>query len=45
MPVVFGVLSTVLGFMPVYWIGAVVLGCGGWLMAGEARRKSVNRDP
>jgi MFS family permease len=44
MPVVFGFLSALLGFTPVYWIGALVLGCGGWLMAHDARRKSVNRD-
>ncbi len=44
MPVVFGFLSTILGFMPVYWIGALVLGCGGWLMAFDARRRTVNRE-
>ncbi len=40
MPVVFGFLSTILGFMPVYWIGALVLGCGGWLMASEASQQA-----
>ena len=30
--------------MPVYWLGALVLVCGGWLMASDARRKSVNRE-
>ncbi len=44
MPMVYGFLSAALGFTPVYWIGALVLVCGGWLMAGDARRKSVNRD-
>jgi MFS family permease len=44
MPVVFGFLSTVLGFLPVYWIGALALACGGWLMHGDARRKSGNRE-
>jgi len=29
--------------MPVYWIGALVLACGGWLMASEARRKPVTK--
>jgi len=24
--------------MLVYWIGALVLDCGGWLMASDARR-------
>lgn len=41
MPVVFGFLSTMLGFTPVYWIGALVMGCGGWLMLGDAREKPV----
>jgi len=35
---VYGFLSAALGFMPVYWIGALVLVCGGWLMASDARR-------
>jgi hypothetical protein len=29
--------------MSVYWIGALVLACGGWLMASEARRKPVTK--
>jgi MFS family permease len=41
MPVFFGFLSTALGFMPVYWIGALVLAGGGWLMHSEARKKPV----
>jgi len=30
--------------MVVYGIGALVLACGGWLMASDARRNSVNRE-
>jgi len=41
MPVFFGFLSTVLGFMPAYWIGALVLAGGGWLMHADARKKPV----
>ena len=40
---VYGFLSAALGFMPVYWIGALVLVCGGWLMAGDARQKPVTK--
>jgi len=43
MPLVLGFLSTALGFMPVYWIGALVLACGGWLMASDARHKPVTK--
>jgi MFS family permease len=45
MPVIFGFLSTAMGFMPVYWLGALVLGCGGWLMAKDAGRKRETGDP
>jgi len=44
MPMIYGFLSAVLGFMPVYWIGALVLACGGWLMASDARRRDGIRD-
>lgn len=43
-PAAFGFLSAALGIVPVYWIGALLLGGGGWLMHGDARRKAVNRD-
>jgi len=43
-PAAFGFLSAVLGVVPVYWIGACVLLAGGWLMHGDARKKSVTRD-
>jgi MFS family permease len=43
MPAVFGFLSTALGFLPVYWIGALVLATGGWLMHGDARQKPVTK--
>jgi len=42
MPMIYGFLSAVLGFMPVYWIGALILAVGGWLMHGDARR--TNRE-
>lgn len=40
MPIVLGFLSTAFGFMPVYWIGGLILACGGWLMHGDVRRQS-----
>jgi MFS family permease len=43
-PALFGFLSAFLGLAPVYWLGAFLLGCGGWLMASDARGKAVNRD-
>jgi len=41
MPIALGFLSATLGFMPVYWIGALILAGGGWLMHGDARKKPV----
>jgi MFS family permease len=38
-PVLFGALSTALGFVPVYCLGALLLVSGGWLMHGDARRR------
>jgi MFS family permease len=35
-PIVFGTLSTALGMLPVFWLDAVMLGIGGWLMRREA---------
>jgi MFS family permease len=43
-PAAFGFFSTVFGMVPVYWVGALLLGCGGWLMHDDARRKSVKRE-
>lgn len=40
-PAAFGFLSAVLGIVPVYWIGALLLGCGGWLMHGDTRKRPV----
>ena len=37
-PALFGVLSTAVGIAPVYWLGAVVLASGGWMMRRDARR-------
>ena len=38
-PVIFGFVSTAFGAMPVYWLGALMLAIGGWLMHGDARRR------
>lgn len=35
-PVIFGTLSTALGMLPVFWLDALLLGFGGWLMHREA---------
>ena len=35
-PIVFGTLSTAVGMLPVFWLDAVMLGFGGWLMRREA---------
>lgn len=42
-PVVFGFVSTAFGVMPVYWLGALMLAGGGWLMDSDARQKAVTR--
>ncbi len=39
-PAIFGFISAAFGVVPVYWIGAFLLGCGGWLMHGDARRQT-----
>jgi MFS family permease len=39
MPLVYGWVSTALGMFPVFWLGAALLGTGGWLMMGDARRR------
>lgn len=43
-PVIFGFLSAAFGPLPVYWLGALMLACGGWLMDADARRKAVIRE-
>jgi len=35
-PVIFGTLSTALGMLPVFWLDALMLSIGGWLMHREA---------
>ncbi|HEY7655933.1 MAG TPA: MFS transporter [Burkholderiales bacterium] len=40
MPLVFGLISAAIGALPVYWLGALVLASGGWLMHGDASRRS-----
>jgi MFS family permease len=42
-PVIFGALSTAVGFVPVYLLGALLLVAGGWLMHGDARRADKAR--
>jgi MFS family permease len=39
MPLVYGWVSTALGMLPVFWLGALLLGSGGWLMMDDARRR------
>jgi MFS family permease len=41
MPLIFGMLSTAVGMLPVFWIDALMLACGGWLMHSDAG-KSVS---
>ena len=38
-PVIFGLVSAAFGAMPVYWLGALMLACGGWLMHSDARHR------
>jgi len=35
-PLIFGTLSTAVGMLPVFWLDAVMLSIGGWLMHREA---------
>jgi MFS family permease len=46
-PALFGALSTALGFVPVYCLGALLLAGGGWLMHRDAggRRAQAARAP
>jgi MFS family permease len=39
MPLVFGMLSTAVGMVPVFWLDAAMLACGGWFMHHDAGRK------
>ena len=41
MPLIFGSLSTALGMWPVFWLDALMLACGGWLMHGDASKPRV----
>ena len=38
-PLLFGSLSTAFGMVPVFWLDALLLAGGGWLMWGDARNK------
>lgn len=40
-PLLFGSLSTAFGMVPVFWLDALLLACGGWLMWGDARKKQA----
>ena len=40
MPLVFGSLSTALGMWPVFWLDALMLAWGGWLMHRDAGKSS-----
>lgn len=45
MPLVYGWVSTALGMIPVFWLGATLLGSAGWLMHDDARRiRAQNKD-
>jgi MFS family permease len=44
MPLVFGTLSTAVGMFPVFWLDALMLAGGGWLMHNDARN-AVNSEP
>lgn len=41
MPLIFGTLTTAVGMLPVFWVDAIMLACGGWLMHGEAGKPRV----
>ena len=38
MPLVYGWVSTALGMLPVFWLGAALLGSASWLMHDDSRR-------
>ena len=38
MPLVYGWISTALGMLPVFWLGAALLGSASWLMHDDSRR-------
>ena len=44
-PIVFGMLGTALGMLPVFWLDAVMLGIGGWLMRRETGAPARTRSP
>jgi len=37
MPLLFGSLGTAFGIAPVFWVDAVMLACGGYVMHRDAR--------
>jgi MFS family permease len=39
MPLIFGTISTAVGMWPVFWIDALMLACGGWLMHNDANTR------
>jgi MFS family permease len=40
MPLLFGSISTAFGMLPVFWLEALLLAAGGWLMRSDARRQA-----
>jgi len=40
-PLLFGSLGTAFGIAPVFWIDAVMLACGGYIMSRDARTAKV----
>ena len=38
MPLIFGTLTAAVGMFPVFWLDALMLACGGWLMHDDANK-------
>jgi hypothetical protein len=43
MPVTFGMLGTAFGLAPAFWMDALLLGCGAWIMKLDARARVSGR--
>ena len=41
MPLIFGTITTAVGMFPVFWVDAIMLAFGAWLMHGEAGKPRV----
>jgi MFS family permease len=44
MPLVYGWISTALGMLPVFWLGAALLGSASWLMHDDSRRVARSKN-